>query len=166
MMEDLSIGAVARRTGVPVSAIRYYESLGLLSQPQRVNGRRRYDQRVFQQLVLIQLARQAGFGIRAIQTLFAAPHDDTLAAPAWQTLATQKVAEIDAQVARMLALKVWLLDALRQPCYSEEQCVSVSVDERGSGIQITLHDGRLDLPASFRAGPCVPGDERAAAYAR
>jgi MerR family redox-sensitive transcriptional activator SoxR len=166
MMEDLTIGAVARRTGVPVSAIRYYESLGLLSLPQRINGRRHYDQRVFQQLVLIQLARQAGFGIRAIQTLFAAPHDDTPTAPAWQTLATQKITEIDAQIERMLALKAWLIDALRQPCRSEEQCVSVSVDERSSGIQITLHDGRLDLPAGFGARSGVAGDHRTAACAR
>jgi MerR family redox-sensitive transcriptional activator SoxR len=165
-MEDLSIGAVARRTGVSVSAIRYYENLGLLSLPQRVNGRRRYDQRVFQQLVLIQLACQAGFGIRALQSLFAAPHDDTPAIPAWQTLAAQKIAEIDTQVERMLALKAWLVDALQEPCRSDEACVSVSVDEHGSGLQITLHDGRLDLPVDFSLGPGGASDNRTSACAR
>lgn len=51
-MEELTIGVVARRTGLATSAIRYYEQLGLLPPRQRVNGRRRYGERVFQQLVL------------------------------------------------------------------------------------------------------------------
>ncbi len=42
-MPDLTIGDVARRSGLRPSALRYYEEAGLLPAPARVNGRRRYD---------------------------------------------------------------------------------------------------------------------------
>ena len=148
-MEDFTIGAVAQRMGVPVSTIRYYESLGLLSPPQRVNGRRRYDERVFQQLVLIQLARRAGFGMRAIQTLFADARGDTPTASPWQTLATQKIAEIDVQITRMQALKAWLLEALQQPCGPGGECITVTADEGSNRIHVALLDGALRLPQGF-----------------
>jgi MerR family transcriptional regulator, redox-sensitive transcriptional activator SoxR len=44
-MEELAIGEVARRAGIRPSALRYYESIGLLPAPTRVSGRRRYDER-------------------------------------------------------------------------------------------------------------------------
>ena len=49
-MKELTIGEVARRAGVHTSAIRYYESVGLLPPPKRLNGRRRYDETVFQRM--------------------------------------------------------------------------------------------------------------------
>jgi MerR family redox-sensitive transcriptional activator SoxR len=49
-MEELSIGEVARRTGVPASALRYYEDAGLLPAPRRVSGRRRYDAEVLRRV--------------------------------------------------------------------------------------------------------------------
>src|SRR5687767_4899649 len=55
----MSIGEVARRAGVEPSAIRYYESLGLLPEPPRAGGKRRYDASVLDWLSLIALAREA-----------------------------------------------------------------------------------------------------------
>src|SRR5690606_12602632 len=95
-MKDLTIGEVARRAGVQTSAIRYYESVGLLSPPKRVNGRRRYDPTVLRRLALIQLARQAGFRIGELQVLFSGFSVDTPASARWQKLATAKVTEMDA----------------------------------------------------------------------
>ena len=69
-MEELTIGEVARQAGIRPSALRYYESIGLLPVPRRVNGRRRYDPAIVQQLTVLQVARQAGFTIAEIQTLF------------------------------------------------------------------------------------------------
>lgn len=52
-MDELSIGEVARRAGVSTSAIRYYEKAGLLAEPERVGGKRRYDPGVVRRLGLI-----------------------------------------------------------------------------------------------------------------
>lgn len=66
-MDDLTIGEVARRAGLRPSALRYYESVGILSPPQRVSGQRRYDATALQRIALIQLAQRAGFTIAEIR---------------------------------------------------------------------------------------------------
>ena len=63
-MEELTIGEVARRAGMRTSALRYYESVGLLPAPRRVyGGHRRYDANIFELLSVLRMAQQAGFSI-------------------------------------------------------------------------------------------------------
>ena len=50
MLQELLICEVARRAGVRPSAIRYYESIGLLPEPQRLSGRRRYPEEILRTL--------------------------------------------------------------------------------------------------------------------
>jgi MerR family redox-sensitive transcriptional activator SoxR len=57
----LTIGEVARRAGVRTSAIRYYEEAGLLPEPERVGGKRRYEKEILRRLALIGGAKRAGF---------------------------------------------------------------------------------------------------------
>jgi MerR family transcriptional regulator, redox-sensitive transcriptional activator SoxR len=68
-MKGITIGEVARRTNVRASAICYYERVGLLPEPVRVHGRRRYEQEVIGQLALIKGAKRAGFTMREIRVL-------------------------------------------------------------------------------------------------
>jgi len=98
MMKELTIGQIAQRAGIQTSAIRYYESIGLLPSPKRVNKRRYYDLSVLRRLGLIQLARQAGFRISELQVLFSGFSPDTPASARWQTLATEKIEEMDALI--------------------------------------------------------------------
>ena len=65
----LTIGEVARRAGVRASAIRYYEEAGLLEEPERVGGKRRYDEEALRRLALIGGAKRAGFTLGEIRTL-------------------------------------------------------------------------------------------------
>src|SRR5262245_24199666 len=57
----LTVGAVARQARLRASAIRYYESAGLLPAPIRVSGWRRYDETILGRLAVIELAKRAGF---------------------------------------------------------------------------------------------------------
>ena len=135
-MDELTIGEVARRAGLHTSAIRYYESVGLLPPPKRVNGRRRYDASVFQRLGLIQLIRGAGFGIGEMQTLFAA-FSDNLSVPAvWQAIAAQKEAEMQAIIRQAEATQQMLNQARNCECEQVGDCVVVTFDE--AGIQVKL----------------------------
>jgi len=118
-MKELTIGEVARRAGIQTSAIRYYESVGLLLPPKRVNGRRYYDPSVLERLGLIQLARQADFRISELQVLFTESGDEP-ASTRWQALVTEKVTEMEVLIERAQTVKKWLLEA--PPC----QCVQVS----------------------------------------
>ena len=66
---ELTIGEVARRAGVATSSIRYYESIGLLPEPDRLHGQRRYDAGVLGRLAFIGVAQSAGFKIAEIMEL-------------------------------------------------------------------------------------------------
>ena len=120
--ESLPIGEVARRAGLESSAIRYYESLGLIPEPQRVGGKRRYDASVFEWLSLIALAREAGFTMAEIKRLVTGFTPGTRPAARWEELATRKLAEIDALVARAERMRAVLRVALDCGCFRLEDC--------------------------------------------
>ncbi len=64
------IGKLSERTGVKIPTIRYYEQIGLLSEPERSAGnQRRYDRQHLDRLVFIRHARDLGFTIEAIKDL-------------------------------------------------------------------------------------------------
>ena len=124
-MEDWSIGEVARQAGLRPSALRYYESIGLLPAPRRVNGRRRYDPSTVQQLTVLQFARQAGFTIAEIQTLFHGFAAETPPAARWQALAEQKLCELDALIEQAQHMRQILKSGLQCGCLRLEDCLIV-----------------------------------------
>ena len=151
-MKELTIGEVARCAGIETSAIRYYESVGLLPPPRRINGRnRRYDVDVLKRLGLIQLLRDAGFGIREIQVLFSDISADAPTTTHWQSLAAEKIAEMDALIKRTQATRRWLAEALKQECKGIDECITITVDESGSGMNITLSCGLSPLKSASNA---------------
>lgn len=70
MMRTLTIGAVAKQADLRTSAIRYYESAGVLPPPRRVSGQRRYSSDVFMRLAIIRAARKLDFSMAEIRELF------------------------------------------------------------------------------------------------
>ena len=68
---ELAIGEVAERAGMSASRIRYYEARGLLPQPERVSGKRRYGPDVLRRLAIIDSAQRVGFGLEEIRDLLA-----------------------------------------------------------------------------------------------
>lgn len=122
-MDEITIGQVARRAGIRPSAIRYYESSGVLPAPRRVNGRRRYDAGVLRRLAIIGLAQEAGFTIAEIRGLFYDFEAETPASERWQALARRKLAEVDALIARVQGMKRLLEGCLLVcRCPSLDEC--------------------------------------------
>ena len=114
----MPIGEVARRAGLAPSALRYYERLGLLPEPVRDSGRRRYDDSILLRLRVIQFARQCGFTLREISQLFAGrPYSATLRA-----LAGRKLDELEHAIERLHAMRGLLRLGLRCDCLTLEQC--------------------------------------------
>ncbi len=122
MNEELTIGEVARRAGVRTSALRYYESIGLLHAIRRVNGQRRYDPSAVRMLAVIHLAQQAGFSVAEIQTLVHGFAPETAPAERWRPLAEHKLGELDALIARAQQMKRILETLLQCGCMRLEQC--------------------------------------------
>jgi DNA-binding transcriptional MerR regulator len=115
----LTIGELARRTGLRTSALRFYEQLGLLRPATRVGGQRRYDPSAVQQLAVLALLQETGFALAELAELAV----DPATAPArWPTLAQAKLAELDAQIRQATAAKQLLEDALACDCPHPAQC--------------------------------------------
>lgn len=133
-MKMLTIGDIAQQAGVATSTIRYYERIGLLPSSTRVNTKRRYDTSILQKLNVIHMAQQAGFTITEIQTLL---HDfpiDTTPSARWQALAGKKIAEIEARMQQMEAMKVLLVQTLQCHCATLEDCAVDHCASSGNSI--------------------------------
>lgn len=70
-MKDIDIAEVARRSGVPASALRFYEEKGLIASIGRRRARRLFDAGVLERLALISLGRASGFSLDEIALMFA-----------------------------------------------------------------------------------------------
>lgn len=121
-MTFLSIGGVARRTGVRPSALRYYEKAGILPAPARVSGRRCYDSDAIRRIEMLRFAQQAGFTLEEIRTLFHGFGADTPLSARWKALARNKLAELDLLGERIQRMRGALETSLRCDCVRIEEC--------------------------------------------
>lgn len=129
-MNKLSIGEVAQRAGISASAIRYYEKAGLLPEPERVGGKRRYDTGVIQRLSLIEAAKRAGLTIKETYTLLYGFPARTAASERWQLLAASKLEEVDELIANLRQMRELLAEALRCECASLDECARLLSNDR------------------------------------
>jgi MerR family redox-sensitive transcriptional activator SoxR len=127
----LSIGEVATRAGIEPSAIRYYESEGLLPAPRRSGGKRRYDPDILEWLSFIALAKESGFTVAEIRTLVMDFTPGSRPAARWAALATRKLGEIDVLVARAERMRDLLRIALDCGCFQLEDCTSLLAANAG-----------------------------------
>src|SRR4029450_7798219 len=93
----LTIGELAKRTGVATSALRDWEEIGLLPAPGRVSGQRRYPESAVGLGGVILLLRDVGFSLRASKALLTSR---TQAVEGWRSLAHRKLADLDEQIAK------------------------------------------------------------------
>ena len=121
-MRELSIGAVARASGLAASALRYYERAGLLPAPPRRSGQRRYGEHVFGRIALLRLALEAGFTVSETRLFVSGFSPDTPPAARWRLLAARKLVELKAQMQRARRMKSLLERSFRCRCPRLEDC--------------------------------------------
>ena len=121
-VSDLAIGEVSRRSGVPASTLRYYESEGLLPEAAREGGKRRYDSEVLTQLLLIRLAKEAGFKISETRTLINGFSRRTPPGKRWRALGEKKLAEVDKQIEQLQVMKLVLQAVIKCECPTFDEC--------------------------------------------
>jgi MerR family redox-sensitive transcriptional activator SoxR len=127
---ELTIGEVAGRAGVATSAIRYYERVGVLAQPERVSGQRRYGSETVDRLVTIAVAQQAGFSLDEIGELLRGS-DEGKASASLQELARRKLPEVEDLIARAEAMREWLSVAAECGCPTLDVCDLFRPSEAG-----------------------------------
>ena len=122
MERTLSIGQVAEQVGLNPSAIRYYERIGLLPEPGREHGRRRYDEATIRRLRVIDVAKRAGFSLDDARVLLATGDGGQPAHQPLRELARRKLPEVDALIAQAQSMRQWLLTAGGCNCETLDVC--------------------------------------------
>lgn len=115
---ELSISDLSEHTGVSKSALRYYESQGLLHSYRRTSGHRRYEMAAVREVKFILLAQHAGFSISDIQNLLHPSSGE----PVWNRLAAQKLQDLDLQMARLQDMKQVLREGMTCGCLDLASC--------------------------------------------
>lgn len=122
-MKTYSIGQISEQTGVPATALRYYEDAGILPPPARSGGRRLYDEKAVRHIDVLRFAQQAGFTLEEIKTLLRGFGAEAPLSARWQTLARAKLNELDELEKRIKGMKRALRIGLECGCVRVEDCL-------------------------------------------
>lgn len=136
IMSSYSIGEVARMCGLSPSAIRYYESAGLVPKPMRVSRQRRYTAQGIGRLRLVQLAREAGLTIAETRAFTGGFASAIPPAARWQMLAGRKLAQIEQELTRLDRMRRLLVSSFKCECSSLEECARVFAKERQDALRL------------------------------
>jgi DNA-binding transcriptional MerR regulator len=114
----LDIGEVAERSGVPPSALRYYEAQGLIESVGRRGLRRLFEEDVLERLALIAAGRAAGFSLEEIGRLFTGGGQPRID----RQMLAEKADELDRTIRRLTAMRDGLRHAASCPAPSHREC--------------------------------------------
>lgn len=151
--EYLTIGAIARRTGVAPSALRYYEERGLITSERTAGNQRRYRRGVIRTVSVIRAGQEAGLSLNEIAAgLDTLPDRSTPDKADWVRLARTWREGIDRRISELEALRDDLGDCIGCGCLSLRSCVLFNPGDRahasGTGARYLLGDERPSPPGS------------------
>jgi DNA-binding transcriptional MerR regulator len=115
-MSLLAIGQVAERTGIPVSTVRYYEEIGVISTAARVGGKRRFADDTVGRVRFIRWAQEAGFSLDEIRVIL---DDET---GVWRDLVDEKLDELIQRRDRLDGMIATLRDVRECGCGAVASC--------------------------------------------
>jgi DNA-binding transcriptional MerR regulator len=147
-MAHLDITAVAKRSGVPASALRYYEAKGLIASVGRRGLKRLFDATVLERLALIALGQAAGFSLDEIARMFAPDGRPRIE----RKLLASKADELDLAIQRLIAMRDGLRHAAVCPAPSHMECPSFRRLMRAAA-GARDDDGRRAEPNSGKRNP-------------
>jgi MerR family redox-sensitive transcriptional activator SoxR len=144
----LTIGEVARRSGVATSALRFYEQRGLIASQRAGSGHRRYARAVLRRIAFIVFAQHVGLTLDEIGTELAKlPADRAPTRRDWSHLSTKWTARIDENIAELERLRAGLTECIGCGCLSLERCKFTNPDDRaarfGPGPRYWIGDAPL-----------------------
>ena len=141
--QDLSVGQLAARSGMSVSALHFYERQGLIRSRRTSGNQRRYDRSVLRRVAVIGAAQRAGIPLATVAQAFAElPSDGVPDQEDWPRLSAAWQQEIQARIAQLEHLRDRLGGCIGCGCLSLATCGFVNPnDAAGSrGIPSTLLD--------------------------
>lgn len=137
----LTIGELARRTGLSVSAIRFYEEKGLVAALRTSGNQRRFLRGDIRRLSFILIAQRLGLSLAEIEEAMASlPQGRTPNATDWKTISRTVRGRIEAQIAALEKVREDLDGCIGCGCLSLKKCALYNADDRwgesGSGPRV------------------------------
>jgi MerR family redox-sensitive transcriptional activator SoxR len=146
----LPIGEVARRSGVAASALRYYESKGLLGAGRSGGGHRLFHRSVLRRLAFIRAAQNVGLSLTEIADALATlPSARTPTKADWARLSRTWRSRLDAQIEGLVALRDGLTSCIGCGCLSLRRCAL----SNPSDVAALSGSGARYLPPALRRPP-------------
>ncbi len=144
-MRLLSVGDVAKRSGVAISTLHYYESKGLISSLRTEGNQRRYTSSVLRYIAIIKVAQRAGISLDEVKDALGDYQPEIrVTASQWKAAAARWHASLDERIMKMQRLRDELDGCIGCGCLSLDDCPLRNPDdelsEKGSGAQILERD--------------------------
>lgn len=138
--QELSVGEVAKRSGVAVSALHFYERKGLIRSLRTAGNQRRFARDVLRRLAVIRVAQRVGLPLEAVATAFAAlPDNKTPTKAEWARMSALWRGELDERIQQLMLLRDQLTDCIGCGCLSMQRCRLANpgdaLGDQGEGAQ-------------------------------
>ena len=135
MSELLTIGEVARRSGVAASALRFYEERGLIASDREGRGQRRFPREVLRRIAFIVFAQRVGLTLDEVAgELAKLPRNRAPTGRDWSRLSAGWTARIDERIAELGRLRTGLTQCIGCGCLSLERCQLSNPGDRAARL--------------------------------
>lgn len=130
MKNGLAIGDLADRTGLAVSAIRFYETKGLIAPLRNASGHRRYDRSDIRRLSFVKIAQELGFPLsRIAKVLDRFPPGKALSKADWTMVSKEFRRDLEDRISRLEGLRDSLNSCIGCGCLSLKSCHLYNADD-------------------------------------
>ena len=127
---DLSVGQLAARSGVAVSALHFYEREGLIQSWRTSGNQRRFDRSVLRRVAVIRAAQRAGIPLGAVRELFAGlPGDGAPSKEDWQAMSVAWREDLQERIHQLQSLRDGLGGCIGCGCLSLAECGFVNPND-------------------------------------
>ena len=134
LARQLSVGEVAERSGVAISALHFYETKGLIASTHTGGNQRRYDRSVLRRLGIIRIGQDLGISLAEIAEAFSGlPLDHAPSQNDWSRLARSWHEALDRRIAGLTRLRDSLDGCIGCGCLSTRECPLRNPDDRLGG---------------------------------
>lgn len=134
MLNELTVGEVARRSGVAVSALHFYERRGLIESHRTSGNQRRYARDVLRRIAIIRVAQDVGIPLAEIaEALSALPDGRTPSREDWREMSAGWAKQLDQRIAQLAKLRDGLADCIGCGCMSIDKCPLRNPQDRLAG---------------------------------
>ncbi len=131
----LTIGQVAERTGLAVSAVRFYADEGLIPTERNTAGHRRFRRSVIRRVSFILICQRLGYSLADISAqLDNLPHGRTPTEADWEELSGRFASDLDRRIAEMQALREKLTWCIGCGCLSLPRCAIYNPEDSAAGL--------------------------------